>query len=475
MSEHVDTARVTRIGSGLLLATLLAVYLPGLGQGFIKDDFVWIGSNQAAGPADLVAPFRQAPDFYRPLVALSFAADWWLFGAEPLAYGLTNLAFLLAAAAALRSLAVALGMTPGAALAAAALWSLSFHGINMSLLWISGRTALLATLFALLAARAFVQGRTPRAAAWALAAMLAREDAVLLPFVLLAWAALPPPAGAGEPDGGRIARIDRIDPWQAARRAWPLFAVLAVYLAARAAAGGMTPWTAPAAYRFTLDPLTVGRNVLEYLDRAATLPLAATLIMALAAGTLPRPTARQWRQVTLGAVWMIGGYALAVVLPVRSSLYAVGPAAGAALAGAALLAAVRDRAAPGARRRMVGVAALLAVVAVPVHWTRNDRWVAWARLSTHVLDEVAPVAARLPPDRVVRLDDDRSVRTNLDAAFGTLIEEAVRVRTGLRRRVWIEPPVTGWQAGGLAAPDPEDVGARFALRGGVLVRVGPGP
>ena len=455
--------------SGLLLATLLVIYLPGLGHGFIKDDFVWIASNQLTRPADLVAPFLQAPDFYRPLVQLSFAADWWLFGAAPLAYGLTNLAFLLAAAAVLRSLAVTLGMTPGSALVAAALWSLSFHGINMSLLWISGRTALLATLFALLAARAFVRERAAWAAGWALLAMLSREDAVLLPFVLLAWGALPAPAADGDADGGRL------DPWRAARRAWPLFVVLAAYLAARAAAGGMTPWTAPAFYRFTLDPATVARNVLEYLDRAATLPAAATLIMALVARALPRPTARQWRQVTLGAVWMIGGYGLAILLPVRSSLYAVGPAAGAALAGAALLASVWSRAAPAARRRMVGAAVLVAVLAVPVHWSRNDRWVQWARLSTHVLDEIAPVAARLPPDRVVRLDDDRSVRTNLDAAFGTLIEEAVRVRTGMTRRVWIEPPVTAARAGGLVAPDAADVAARFALRDGVLVRVEAGP
>ncbi len=454
---------------GLLAATLLAIYLPGLGHGFIKDDFVWIASNQLTHPADLATLFLQAPDFYRPLVALSFAADWWLFGTEPLAYGLTNLVLLLAATAVLANLALALKMTRGSALVAAALWSLSFHGINMSLLWISGRTALLATLFALLAARAFVHGQALRAAGWALLAMLSREDAVLLPFVLLAWAVLPPPAAAGEPPGGRI------DPWRAARRAWPLFVVLAIYLAARAAAGGMTPWTAPAFYRFTLDPAIVGRNVLEYLDRAATLPVAATLIMALVARALPRPAAQQWRQVTLGAVWMIGGYALAVLLPVRSSLYAVGPAAGAALAGAALLAAVWDRATPGARRRMVGAAALLAILAVPVHWSRNDRWVQWARLSTHVLNEIGPVAARLPPDRVVQLDDDRSIRTNLDAAFGTLIEDAVAVHTGLTRRVWIEPPVTAWRAAGLVAPEPEEVAARFALRDGALVRVADGP
>ena len=448
-----------RVWTGLLPATLFAIYLPGIGRGFIKDDFVWIASNQAAGPADLVAIFTHAPDFYRPLVALSFAADWWLFGSEPLAYGLTNLAFLLASGAALASLALALGMPRWSALAAVALWSLNFHGINMALLWVSGRTALLAVLFSLLAAAAFARGRTLWAAGWALPAMLSREDAALLPFILLAWGALLPAVGGG---GSRRLEL---------RRAWPLFAVLAVYLAARAAAGGMTPWTAPAAYQPTLDAAAIVRNALAYLDRAATFPAAVVLIMMLAAVAVPRPTPRQWRNVALGAVWMVGGYGLAVLLPIRSSLYAVVPAVGAALAGAALLASIADRVDGRKRRRMLVAAALVAVLAVPVHWSRNERWVQWADLSTHVLDEIAPVAAALPPERVLVLDDDRTVRTNLDAAFGTLVETAVLVRTGLDRRVWVEPPVTEWRAAGLAPPSTDDVAVRFALRDGALVRL----
>ena len=102
---------MTRNWSGLLLLALLVIYLPDLGHGFIKDDFVWIEQNQARGLTDLLAPFTDAPDFYRPLVALSFAADWWLFGAEPFGYGLTNLAFLLAGAAVLWSLGAALGLS----------------------------------------------------------------------------------------------------------------------------------------------------------------------------------------------------------------------------------------------------------------------------------------------------------------------------------------------------------------------------
>lgn len=456
------------IWRGLLLLVLLVIYLPDLGHGFIKDDFVWIESNQVRSLTDLLAPFTEAPDFYRPLVSLSFSADWWLFGAEPLGYGLTNLAFLLVAAAILSSLAVALGLSRGAALACSALWMLNFHGINMALLWISGRTSLLATLFSLLAARAFVRGAGPWAAGWALLAMLSKEEAVLLPFVLLAWAALQP-AGKGDEDSWRI------DLRHAARQAWPLLAVLAVYFVLRTAAGGMTPATAPAAYQFTYDPAAIGRNVLEYFDRAATLSAAVPLVLAAAAGTLPRPTPQQKRLAALGIAWMVGHLGLAVLLPIRSSLYAVGPSAGAALAGAVLLAALWQRATPAGQKRMLGAAVLIAVATVPVHWSRNERWVAPAELSAHVLDEIAPVVAALPPEGVVRLDDDRGARANLDSSFGTLLASAVRLRTGLERRVWIEPPVIAWEAGGLTRPAPENVAARFALRDGALIRVPVAP
>ena len=448
-------------------AVFLLTYLPGLGRGFIKDDFAWIASNQVTSPSELVGLFTSTADFYRPLVRLSFAADWWLFGIEPLAYGLTNLAILAAGALALRALALALGMPRGTALLAAGLWAFNFHGVDMSLLWISGRTSLLATLFALLAARSFVIGRPLAAAGWALGAMLSKEDAVLLPFVLLAWGALLDAKRAGDGLGATAGvRLRR-----AIRSSWPLFVSLAVYLAARTAAGAMTPLDAPAAYRFVLSPGPVVLNALSYLDRGATLAASFVFLLATAAWILPRPTSEQRRWVLLGLVWMLGGYALAVLLPVRSSLYAVGPAAGASLAGAALVTALWDGGGRSARCRAVLAGAFALAIAVPIHWARLDEWVDSARLSTHVLDRLAPVVATLPPDAVIRLDDDRGRRINLDAAFGTLLETAVLVRTGRRQPVWIEPPPVDWRLAGLVPPRDEDVVVRFALRDGELVRL----
>ncbi|MCY3847099.1 MAG: hypothetical protein OXH69_26565, partial [Acidobacteria bacterium] len=258
---------------------------------------------------------------------------------------------------------------------------------------------------------------------------------------------------------------------RALRSSWPLFVSLAVYLAARTAAGAMTPLDAPAAYRFVLSPGPVILNALSYLDRGATLAASFVLLLAAAAWIVPRPSAEQRRWVLLGLVWMLGGYALAVFLPVRSSLYAVGPAAGASLAGAALVTALWDGGGRAARCRAVLAGAFALAIAVPIHWARLDEWVDSARLSTRVLDRLAPVVATLPAEGVIRLDDDRGRRINLDAAFGTLIETAVLVRTGRRQPVWIEPPPIDWQLAGLVPPREEDVVVRFALQDDDLVRL----
>ena len=220
-----------------------------------------------------------------------------------------------------------------------------------------------------------------------------------------------------------------------------------------------------------LSPGPVILNALSYLDRGATLAASFVFLLATAAWIVPRPTPEQRRWVLLGLVWMLGGYALAVLLPVRSSLYAVGPAAGASLAGAALVTALWDGGGRAARCRAVLAGAFALAIAVPIHWARLDEWVDSARLSTHVLDRLAPVVAALPPDAVIRLDDDRGRRINLDAAFGTLVETAVLVRTGRPQPVWIEPPPVDWRLAGLVPPRDEDVAVRFALRNDELVRL----
>jgi hypothetical protein len=53
----------------------VAVYVPDVGRGFIKDDFGWVEAGRATLEAPSVALLSPQPGFYRPLVTLSFAVD----------------------------------------------------------------------------------------------------------------------------------------------------------------------------------------------------------------------------------------------------------------------------------------------------------------------------------------------------------------------------------------------------------------
>src|SRR5258707_599382 len=164
-----------------------AVFCPDVGRGFIKDDFTWIRTAQAAttNPVTLI---RQ-PDagFYRPVVTLTFAFDYAVHGWKARGYGWTNLALYVLCVAAVAVLALAIELPLPVAALSAFLWAVNPHGVNMAILWLSGRTALLLALFSLLAAAAFVRRWYGAAAVLVACALLSKEEAVALPFILLAW------------------------------------------------------------------------------------------------------------------------------------------------------------------------------------------------------------------------------------------------------------------------------------------------
>lgn len=420
-----------------------------MGHGFISDDFAWIKAGRFAGASGLLELFRSHTGFYRPLVTLSFAANERLLGLEALGYGLTNLALALGCAAAILALTRALGMTTGAGLFAACLWLLNPHGIGMSVLWISGRTSLLLTLFAALAAHETVRGRRASAAACMLLALLSKEEAVLLPAVLLAWT-------RWRPDASR-----RFDIRRALGHTWPLWLALGAYLALRSTTGAFLPATAPPFYRPSLLPSLLFRNVLEYADRAASFPLAALVLLSLLAWRLPRLGPAERRCVALGLVWLVGGYGLTVFLPVRSSLYACFPSVGAVLAVAAAAGLVWAAAAPAGRRRALVAAAVVPLLLVPIYRGRNVRWVTPADVSARVIEDLR--AAAIPEGHALLLRDENAL---VARAFGTLVEEALRValdRPSLH--VWLEPPPPAWPHAGLRPIADTEAVAAFALKG----------
>jgi hypothetical protein len=447
----------------LLLPALLAfvlAYVPDMGRGFIKDDFRWISESRTESVADALALFARDNGFYRPLVSLSFATDRALFGVRPFGYALTNLLVILAAAAVLHALARGLGLSTGAAAFAAGAFLLNPHGIKDTILWISGRTSGLLTLFSLLAALAVVRGRVWWAAGGVLLALFCKEEAVLLPAILAAGAVI-------------RARGDLSTRLRPLFSSWPLFLPLPLYFVLRSMTSAYLPGTAPPHYRLSLDPGLIARNILEYTDRACIIPLLALGLIALTVRCRPRLDPGEHGVLSWSLLWIAGGYGLTVWLPVRSSLYAVLPSVGAALAGAVLAQALWREAAPGPRTKLLVAAALVPLLMVPLYRGRNRRTVGEAELSTAALDDLAQTFADHHPKTTFVLEDDPQAQPNLERCFGTLLQDAVFLRTGRVRSVRYIPAAATWTVAEIAPYRATGRRTVLALREGRLVEVGP--
>src|SRR5262249_35291858 len=182
-----------KIALALPFAVFLAIYGSSVGHGFVADDFGWILDSRSGSAHDLGALFFKSSGFYRPVVGLTFAADYALFGTHPLGYGLTNVLLAGICAVLLYLVARELSLPSGAAALAVALWLLNPHGINTAVLWISGRTSLLLTLGSLAAVLTLLRGHPFLALLPAAVALFSKEQAVLVAGILVLWCiGLPP-------------------------------------------------------------------------------------------------------------------------------------------------------------------------------------------------------------------------------------------------------------------------------------------
>jgi hypothetical protein len=153
---------------------------------------------------------------------------------------------------------------------------------------------------------------------------------------------------------------------------------------------------------------------------------------------LPDPTTVEWRVVTMGAVWLVCGFAATIWLPVRSSLYAVFPSVGFALVVSCLLAAVVRNAEPRQAWRVAMAGLVVPFLLLPVYWQRNVRWTELRHLSTATIRAIQ--ADALPRETLVVLEDDLSHRANFRHVFGALLHEAAALHFDNRLALWIEPP-----------------------------------
>jgi hypothetical protein len=441
-------------------ALFVAIYAPAAGQGLVRDDYTWILWSRIASFHDLIRLLTTDLGFYRPLVGLTFAANEWVFGPAPTGYGLTNVLLALGCCASVASLSSALGLPRGAALVAGTLWLLNVAAMPIGVLWISGRTELVMILAATMSATALVRGRLWRSIAWLAVSLFSKEEAVLLPFVLLAWLPLLPRAPVG-------------------RLKWAIAsgATLAGYLLARTFAGATSATNAPAFYRFTFDPATVATNLGWYSIQATAL---SAIVIVTAAIVLGRRHGNQHadrspRLVLCGLLWIAGGLALTVWLPVRSHLYVALPAVGAALGAAAVCADWWTRTTPARQRAALIAAIAFVVTLVPVHARAAREWITRTKFAAVALSDLARLTADLPDGASVVLADDRNdPNGNLASVFGTMANEAAELVSGRQLEVWIDPAPPHADVMGLRAPCPECLLMRLTLVNGRL-RVVPSP
>jgi hypothetical protein len=397
-----------------------------------------VGANHVASWSDARALLFRSDGFYRPIVGMTFALDRAVYGLEPFGFGVTNLCLLLLGAAALAYLGTTLGLRTAAAIIAAGVWALNFHAVNMAVLWLSGRTALCVVIASLLAAAGVVSRRPIAAGVAALAAMLAKEEAAMLPFILSGWAWVLAserselrPFASPEPSAtaGNVVRLTV-----------PTWIALAIYLTLRAQTTAMTPMTATAPYQFVLTPGALVGNALEYLDRSCTFSAIVLIIAHVIAWRRPVMTASLRRVLVLGTLWFIGTFALTIFVPNRSSLYALLPSAAPALITAFLLQQLWDSTNALAQRRLVAAAMILPVLLLPVYWSRNVRWIEIAELSSDTFAAVRRVTRERPDVDVLIFRDDPSSRRSFADTYDQLLPEAIRLAAGREVRAEFEVP-----------------------------------
>lgn len=394
---------------------LLLTYTPNVGRGFVADDFGWIYFSRLRRVSDVRTLLVEgAPGFYRPLVALSFGVNEWLFGLSPMAYAVTNLLMAIGIIVGIVRLATALGFRATAGVFGAGLWALNFHGVGMALMWVSGRTSLLTTIFAVFAADALVRQRTLWAGWLTLAALLSKEEPIMLPVIFATWM-----------------WIDRWPLASIVRATWPSFAALAAYLALRARTDAFTPATAPSFYRLSASLDVIVPNALQYLDRSMTFT-AAVLLLGLIGFARQRPPLGPvaWRTIVKGGAWLALGFAVTILVPVRSSLYVVFPTVGSALIGMSVGEAIW-RSIPARRQRLALIALLLLPIFVlPIHWLRHQGTKQQALLSARIVARIRSAVVSQPDiTRIVVLDDPQA-RPTVASAFGAELPRAVELATG---------------------------------------------
>ena len=302
-----------RAASVLVVLVAAAAYAATLGYDLVWDDTLliqqsWRLHHWQALPSLLTSHFwsevGEASHYYRPLITLTFFLDMQIWGLHPLGFHLTNV--LAHAAVTLAVLAVARRTLGGELAAAICALVFALHPLHTeSVSFVSGRTDVIATLFFLLAVLAYDRGRDRERwgpSAWSLAAyllaLLAKEVAITLPVVLMAW--------------DRLVRGDLRDrgaAWRAAPRYAAYGAVTGLYVGLRLFALGGLDGSAGAWAPLLTRALTALRIVASYAW-ITLVPYPTSPYYAIAPETVP--PGLTWWLAAAGLVAALGATGWAV-------------------------------------------------------------------------------------------------------------------------------------------------------------------
>lgn len=141
--------RVSLLGPVVVCLAVAAGYGPGVGNELVWDDRIHVLGSPAVREArwQEIAT-RPVGSYYRPVVFATFALEAGLAGAAPSVFHATNVVLHASASCLLLATALALGAGRGMALSGSLLFAL--HPVQSeAVLYVSGRTDVLAAVFAL--------------------------------------------------------------------------------------------------------------------------------------------------------------------------------------------------------------------------------------------------------------------------------------------------------------------------------------
>lgn len=252
----------------LFLTAGVVLFAPILGAFFLSDDFTLLEAIKHGGPLGI---WWRGANFFRPLVAASLYLDYRLYGLHPLGFHLTNVLLHSGCAFFVYRIAAALSLDRlTALLAGVAFLALPAHSESVS--WISGRTDLLASFFALAALDVWMRraGRPSRlflSLALSFVGLCAKESVITLCAIVFFWDwLLARPATAAGPRPHRMLGVAAF------------LTAGGVYLGVRRAVLGKWLGGYGAAVHFKPDLLQVAVNLVLFPVRAIAAPIPVSLL-----------------------------------------------------------------------------------------------------------------------------------------------------------------------------------------------------